>query len=169
MSVPAWRLRWRRFRHFAPYAARKLLKLRPRELWELVLAQLMIFWAQAIVRLRPVGRLAAMEGTAADRAAAGAARETGVLGDARRLALAVDRAASFGVGRPLCLARSVAVQRMLELHGIQGSRIRIGVAKQGDAFAAHAWVEYRGEILADYPWYVRNFAELSDMRVVKSA
>lgn len=166
--MPVWRHRLRRLRALVPHLGRKLLSLSVRELWELVLAQGMILWAQALVRMRPVGRLASMEGTPGDVAPAEAA-VTGSLDDARRLALAVDRAASFGVGRPLCLARSVAITRLLELYGIRGSRIRIGVAKQGDAFAAHAWVEYRGVILADYPWYVRHFSELSDMRVVKSA
>jgi hypothetical protein len=169
VSAEAVLRRLRRIREVAPYLARKLLALSPRELWDLVLAQYMILWAQAVVRMRPVGRLASMEGSAADRQAAASVRETGTLEDARRLALAVDRAASFGVGRPLCLARSVALNRMLELHGIRGSRIRIGVAKQGDAFAAHAWVEYRGAVLADHAWHVRHYSELSDMRVVKSA
>jgi hypothetical protein len=30
-------------------------------------------------------------------------------------------------------------------------------------------VEYRGEVLADFPWYVQNFAELSDMHLVRNA
>lgn len=49
-----------------------------------------------------------------------------------------------------CLDRSVALWFVLRQHSLEGT-VRIGVARDGDTFDAHAWVEYRGAVLNDTP------------------
>ncbi len=89
-----------------------------------------------------------------------------VLSRAEALALAVGRAAEFGVFRPLCLVRAVALNRVLERHGITGSRVRVGVRMRNGRFAAHAWVEYGDRVLGDNEAHVGSFVELSEVRLV---
>ncbi|HEU4586898.1 MAG TPA: lasso peptide biosynthesis B2 protein [Gemmatimonadaceae bacterium] len=89
-----------------------------------------------------------------------------VLSRAEALALAVGRAAEFGVFRPLCLVRAVALNRVLERHGIRGSRVRVGVRMRNGRFAAHAWVEYGDRVLGDNEAHVGSFVELSEVRLV---
>lgn len=107
---------------------------------------------------------------AAIPAPADAAKEVGVeeatLSRAEALALAVGRAAEFGVFRPLCLVRAVALNRVLERHGIKGSRVRVGVRMRNGRFAAHAWVEYGDRVLGDNEAHVGSFVELSEVRLV---
>jgi hypothetical protein len=79
----------------------------------------------------------------------------------------VRRAAAYGLFRPLCLVRSVALNRMLDQYGFHGSRIRVGVRLVDGKFAAHAWVEYEGQVLGDDVEHVRGFEELSDVRLLK--
>ena len=85
---------------------------------------------------------------------------------AEALALAVGRAAEFGVFRPLCLVRAVALNRVLERHGITGSRVRVGVRMRNGRFAAHAWVEYGDRVIGDNEAHVGSFVELSEVRLV---
>lgn len=144
--------------------ATKLVKLRPREWKELIHAQLLLFWAQALVWTRPAGKLVNSSAVATERAEAGIDMVV-----ARRLALQVNRVADFGPVRSLCLVRAVAINRMLESHGMHGSRLRIGVRKTGDRFAAHAWIEYGGEIIGDEESHVKQFAELADVNLIRKA
>lgn len=44
-----------------------------------------------------------------------------------------------------CLVSSLALQRLLSRHG-HDSELQIGVARNGAAFAAHAWIVCEGEI-----------------------
>jgi hypothetical protein len=88
------------------------------------------------------------------------------LSRAEALALAVGRAAEFGVFRPLCLVRAVALNKVLERHGIKGSRVRVGVRMRNGRFAAHAWVEYGDRVLGDNEAHVGSFVELSEVRLV---
>jgi hypothetical protein len=85
---------------------------------------------------------------------------------AARLALGVTRAAAYGVFRPLCLVRAVALHGLLERHGMPGSEVRVGVRWTEGKFAAHAWVEYGGAVLGDQESHVREFAELEDLQMV---
>ena len=72
---------------------------------------------------------------------AGQARER-----AHAIALALARAARHLPLRTTCLDRAVALWRLLAAEGVD-AELRIGV-RSGDALAAHAWVEHRGEALA---------------------
>lgn len=80
--------------------------------------------------------------------------------DARRVALAVNRAAEFGVFRPRCLARSIALRRLMDREGIEGANIRVGVRMENGEFVAHAWVEYAGEVVGDDPDKVARYEAL---------
>jgi hypothetical protein len=56
----------------------------------------------------------------------------------------VDVAAAFFPGRALCLEQSLALYVCLQRAGV-GAELRIGA--QPYPFSAHAWVEYRGELV----------------------
>ena len=64
---------------------------------------------------------------------------------ADRLAWAV-RIASRRLPGTSCLASALALQRLLSQQGL-ASELHIGVARQAGAFAAHAWLTHRGEIV----------------------
>ncbi len=76
-------------------------------------------------------------------------------------ALAVERVARLGVGRGLCLVRSLALMDLLDRDGLSGGRIRIGVRRARGVFEAHAWVEWKGSVIGDDPLYVGTFLPLS--------
>lgn len=72
------------------------------------------------------------------------------LARARRLASASERAARLLPVRPSCLVRALALRELLRRRGIDGSRVRVGVRREEDGFAAHAWLEYRGRVLDSF-------------------
>lgn len=139
--------------------AGKLLALGPRGWRDLLRAQLALFRAQRRVDQQPIGSLAIRE----------TATPAEVRGDpvrARALGLAVQRTASFGLFRPLCLVQSLALRELLRAEGIEGASIRIGVRRRAGAFEAHAWVLWGDEILGDLPEHVALFAEVDDLRIL---
>jgi hypothetical protein len=133
--------------------------LKPSEWAELIDAQLALIAAQIDVWRRPIGRLVAGPGAASISAPV---LDPDAEARALRLALAVSRAASYGVFRPLCLVRALALSRLLESRGIRGSRIRVGVRRAG-RFAAHAWVECGTLILGDAESHTRAYVALTDV------
>ena len=139
-------------------ALRKLIGLRPGEWGDLVQAQLALIAAQLEVWARPIGQLV-VPGNPRESTPVTPATEA----TARRLALAVTRAADHGIFRPLCLVRALALSRMLRSRGIRGSRIRVGV-RMATRFAAHAWVEWGGLVLGDTESHTSRYAQLTDMR-----
>ena len=161
---------------------RKLTRLSRREWADLLEAQFALLLAQFRVWTRPTGRLVshsaepappasptepAAPSVSLDEPAHAQARlDAPVLPRAEALALAVGRAAEFGVFRPLCLVRAVALNKVLERHGITGSRVRVGVRMRNGRFAAHAWVEYGDRVLGDNEAHVGSFVELSEVRLV---
>lgn len=161
-----WRLRRlaRRARVLV-HLASKLARLTPREWRYLVLAQVELIRSARLVRRERVGHLVDPIGTREPLPQLEGEGATGEEALAIDLAKAVARAAAFGLTRPLCLVRAVALNRMLERRGIRGSRIRIGVLMNARGFAAHAWVEYRGRTLADHEDHVSKFTELTDVRL----
>jgi len=80
---------------------------------------------------------------------------------------ALTRAARYGVFRPKCLVRSMALERMLRRHGFEGGEIHIGVRLEEGDLKAHAWVEWDGRILGDDPRHVRTFVPATDLRLVE--
>jgi hypothetical protein len=139
--------------------------LKPVELAELVRAQLALLSAQYLVWTRPVGQLVTSGASVGDAALV----EDEVEPAARRIALAVSRAASYGVFRPLCLVRAVALSRMLDARGFHGSRVGVGVRKRRGRFEAHAWVEYKNRVLGDAEQHVNSFVPLDDLQIVRHA
>ena len=87
------------------------------------------------------------------------------LPEARSIALGVSRAAAYGPLHPTCLAQSLAIQRCLHDRGIDGGRIRVGVARQRGKFVAHAWVEFAGEVIGDDRASVDRYEPFDDMHV----
>ena len=145
----------------------KLAALSPREWVDLLHAQLALLAAQVLVWTRPTGRLVSHSGSAeAGGAVSEATVEPAEMERAQQLGLAVSRAGDYGVFRPLCLVRAVAVHRMLERHHIRGSRIRIGVRMRRGRFGAHAWVELAGRVVGDDIEHVGSFAELAEVHLV---
>jgi transglutaminase superfamily protein len=138
--------------------ARKLFGLSLRDWSELVQAQWALLGARGMVRNRPIGSLAT---PTVGNPPADPAR----LPEARRLALAVVRAARFGVFRPQCLVRSVALSQMLADRRISGALVRVGVRRKNGEFSAHAWVELAGETLGDADDHVGSFVPMTNLDV----
>ena len=140
--------------------AGKLSRLSLRDWRELFEAQWALLVAQSMLRSRPMGSLATPVGSVV-------AVDPDRMLEARRLALAMVRAARFGIFRPQCLARSLALSRMLTAHGITGGIIRVGVRRYDGEFLAHAWVELAGETLGDADEHVGSFAPLTNLDVTR--
>ena len=138
---------------------RKLSGLGAREWRDMLDAQIALLRAQ-----RRVGQDAI--GTIVTRRSAASIEATGDAARARALALALTRAADFGVFRPKCLVRVLALQEMLVAHDIRGGTVHVGVMHDRGKFMAHAWITWRGEILGDHPSHVARFTEVDDLRVL---
>jgi Transglutaminase-like superfamily len=143
----------------------KLFRLPRSEQADLVAAQgaLVAAWARVATRRR--GRLVGtVDGTI--RSVSPSPDERALL-RARSLAVAVNRAAAYGLFRPQCLVRAVALKHLLDARGLRGSRVQVGVRTHRGAFAAHAWVEYGSEVLGDRPEHVGTFAPLRELAVLE--
>ncbi|MEP7088212.1 MAG: lasso peptide biosynthesis B2 protein [Gemmatimonadota bacterium] len=148
-----------------------MARLSARDLLDIAEAQLELIVSQTIVATRRTGQLvarAALDPFGDDTAPPNAAPAS-VDPRPEQLALAVMRAAENGVFRPLCLVRSVALKRLLDRHGFDGSIVKIGVRMSRGRFAAHAWVAYDDQILGDQEWHVKSFAELDQVNVMDHA
>lgn len=137
--------------------ARKLLSLSAREWRDLLAAQWSLWRAQWALRHRPTGALL-NDWNAGHATGAADARQ---LPRAREIGDAVRRVALYGITRPQCLARSLAISSLLEREGISGAIVRIGVRPDDARIAAHAWVEFAGEIVGDSRAHVRGFQLLA--------
>jgi hypothetical protein len=63
-----------------------------------------------------------------------------------RTARTIRAAACYGLRRPTCLEKSLALWWLLRRQGITSS-LRIGTRKAGGRFGAHAWIEHDGAAL----------------------
>ncbi|MFN8571939.1 MAG: lasso peptide biosynthesis B2 protein [Gemmatimonadaceae bacterium] len=140
----------------------KLRRLSLGEWRDMVSAQLALLVAQLRVWTLAQGRLTTPAASAAPPISPSVAQ----VPRARTLALAVSRAATFGVFRPACLVRSVALCRLMERRGIRDGVVRVGVVMRGGRFHAHAWVEYAGEVLGDDPLSVSDYETLPGVNVL---
>jgi hypothetical protein len=138
---------------------RRAASFSARDWRDLAVAQWALLSAQALVLTRPVGSLTS------PGAEQGAPASPHSLAEAVRLARSVTWAARYGVFRPKCLVRSLALTRLLDRRGISGGVIRVGVRMQERDFDAHAWVELDGRILGDTEAHVGSFTRLPDLRV----
>jgi len=159
-----WSRTWRRVRREIARYRRSVPKLRAlgwQEWKDLVRAQLALTQAQREMRRRPTGEMvrdepAPMGVSSADR-----------VDDARRIALAVNRAAEFGLFRPKCLVKSRALRKMLDEAGIQGAQVRVGVQLSQGRFLAHAWVEYGGLVVGDDSAVVAQYLPITGIQVAE--
>jgi hypothetical protein len=165
-SRTSWRTAWpsadgRAARRSTPVHA--LLRAGPRGWLDLVEAQLWVLWAQVLVRLVPKGRLVSTSftpGGATGRADFARDRKT-----TERVTTAISRVCRYGTLRPECLVRSIALQKMLVRHGIENSRVRLGVRSRDGVFESHAWVECGDRLVGDEPVHVRTFTPLEGLSV----
>ncbi len=100
------------------------------------------------------------------------AREMGEERDAGRVAGGGDPEAAHHLARlfhdaaarpPVggsCIPRSLALARLLRLHGLP-ARVRVGLRRTGGGLAGHAWVEHHGTLIGDRHERVRELAPLS--------
>ncbi len=109
-------------------------------------AQLVLLRAQAMRWLSPLGKFVEISSGGRGTTFSPSASQTQAC---ERIAAAIDRASRYGIFRPLCLTRAVALSRMLDAHGISGHSIRIGVRHDRGSFTAHAWVELGRGVLGD--------------------
>ncbi|MGQ0641626.1 MAG: lasso peptide biosynthesis B2 protein [Gemmatimonadaceae bacterium] len=149
--------------------ARKIFSLGAHEWRDLMRAQWALIVAQLFVRRRPAGSLTTRAELFAPARPASEPRQSPTkiaAGRARGLGDSVRRAAKYGVFRPQCLVRSIALQRLLIADGIAGAVIRVGVRQSEAGMEAHAWVELAGEVIGDSLSHVREYAPLDDLSVV---
>jgi len=69
-------------------------------------------------------------------------------------------AAALYPGRALCLEQSLALYYLLRRAGVRAD-LRLGI--QPHPFMAHAWVEYRGEIVNDWPERVKQMQRVEEL------
>lgn len=143
----------------------RLRRVTGRDILLLAEAQLVLLRCQAAKWRRPVGQL--IEWNAAEPPGAGAAMDGRTRDSAVAVAWAVTRAARYGVFRPQCLVRSLAIQRMLRSRGVDTGRLNIGVRMQDGSFQAHAWVELNGAVIGDTLKHVQTFTKVTDFRLVE--
>ncbi len=141
-----------------------LSRLARANLPELVLvaeAQLVLLRCQLEKLLRPVGSLVRADVEPKQVGDSSKIREASQVG------WAVTRAARYGVFRPQCLVRSLAIQRMLKRRGIAGSELRIGIRLENNRMLAHAWVELCGAVIGDSAQNVSTFTPAPNLRMVQ--
>lgn len=77
----------------------------------------------------------------------------------RRLSSLLDMAARAGFLRHTCLPRSLTLLRLLRKRGTPAV-LRIGVRRQGEGVAGHAWVEVAGEVVGEPEGIAERFLPL---------
>ena len=136
-------------------AARRLLMLPLTDVADLVVAQALLLSARRALRRRPLGQLlhpVARLAIVDDRPCAPYVE---------RMATAIDRVARFGVFRPTCLVRAIALERVAREIEPRAA-VRIGVVRKPTALLAHAWLECGGRVVGDDPVRVSRFVPLHD-------
>ena len=145
--------------------ARRIFSLGASEWRRLLRAQWALVAAQLVVRRRAPGQLTTRTEPPVDTTSTSA--DTGAMHrHAHLLGDAVRRAAKYGVFRPACLVRAIALRRLLVTDGIRGAVIRVGVKQSEDGMLAHAWVELDGDVIGDTPEHVGQYAPLNELSVV---
>ena len=151
--------------HHRVAALRRLPQLPPRDLIGVLVAQWHLVRAQVSLMAAPRGQLLAAvadPSTGRTVSAEGVAR-------ARRVARAVERAAEYGLFRPTCLVRSIALERMLERDGVSGAVVRIGARVRDGRPQMHAWIEIGGSVIGERPEVASTFTPLQDFTAARRA
>lgn len=138
------------------HVARRLFSLPAHEFGELLIAQAALLRAWWTVWTRPKGGL--LRPIDHPTAHLGSDGEAALA----RLVIAVDRAARYGLFRPTCLVRAVALERMITRARVGPAVVKVGVLRQREEFLAHAWIELDGRVVGDEPARVSHFTPLHD-------
>ncbi len=154
--------------------AQRLRGLYPETVRDLLRAQLALLRSAASVRTCPVGSFAVESaGSGSSEEASRADAIESQTGDwveppdarASQISSAIARAARFGLFRPSCLVRAIALQKLLDANGLTGSTVHVGVWSDSGNFAAHAWVEYGDRVLGESKSRVGRFRRLGHLSV----
>jgi hypothetical protein len=138
------------------HPARRLLTLPLADLADLVTAQGVLLSALWALHRKPVGQL--LRPVAASTDVRRARDEQWI----ERMATAIDRVARFGLFRPTCLVRAIALERLLRHTEAGTAALRIGIRRDHTTLLAHAWIELGGRVVGDDPSRVRRFTPLHD-------
>ncbi len=122
-------------------------------------AQADLLRARRRLRRRPTGRLLTF---AADRPADSRSTPVRDLAQLERMAVAVRRASDYGLFRPTCLVRALALEEIARRLQVAGALVRVGVRREQGVFGAHAWLEVDGRVVGDTPENVADFVVLDD-------
>ena len=146
----------------SPATVRRALRVARRDWRGLAQAQWTLLATQWRVWSRPTGAL--LQSTAS--------RSTTPAADDLQLATALGRlsslASTYGLFRPSCLVRSLALQKTLDAHGLEGSVVRVGVRSVDDRkMAAHAWLEYGPLTIGESRTGTRAYVELAAVRWIE--
>ncbi len=144
-------------------ALARLPALSARDLAWVGRAQWYLLGARLSLLLTPRGRLLA----AVPAAEAGKAPGGDAMARSRRVALAVDRAAQYGLFSPTCLVRAIALERMLTREGVAGAVVRIGARQRAARPEMHAWIEVGGVVIGERPEVAGAFTPLHDFTAVR--
>lgn len=136
-------------------AARRLVTLPLTEVADLVVAQGLLLSARRALRRRPLGQLLQPVD------ALGVVDDRPCAPHVERMATAIDRVARFGVFRPTCLVRAIALERVASGSEPRAA-VRIGVFRKSTALLAHAWLECGGRVVGDDPVRVSRYVPLHD-------
>jgi len=128
-------------------------------------AQWSLLRARLSLVLTPRGHLLAT--VAAAHAGAGPSGDA--MARARRVALALDRAAEYGLFTPTCLVRAIALERLLLREGVAGAVVRIGARQRGGRPQMHAWIEIGGVVIGGRPEIAGTFTPLHDFTATRRA
>jgi hypothetical protein len=85
--------------------------------------------------------------------------------EAARLLRAINRASRYGLTRPACLVRALALSQLMTAGGLTGAVVRIGVRWANGEFVAHAWVEHEGAVLDLEPALSAPFSRMTRARL----
>lgn len=137
---------------------RRLLGLPVSEVRDLLGAQALLLAARHALRRRPPGQL--LRPVPATRTPTPVSSSAG--NRLERMAMAVDRVSRFGLIRPTCLERAIALDWVAQRMPGGAAAVRIGVRRQSDMLLAHAWIEYDGHAIGDESVDVRHFVPFHD-------
>jgi hypothetical protein len=134
---------------------RRLRSLSPADWLAFGQAWLLLLAADLALRLLPYRRV---DRLFSSRRTAGS-RESAAERVAARAAWATRAAAGRHLWPMRCLPQSLCLRWLLARRGLPAV-LRLGVAREGDALAAHAWVELAGRPVGEAEESVAGFAQL---------
>lgn len=145
-----------------PALFRKIRRLGFQGGLDLLEAQRALLRARRALKSRPRGELIRPVGEAGDAAAWAAPLDSTRIARLDRIAVAVRRASDYGVFRPTCLVRAIALEELARRHAIDEAVVRVGVRRREGVFEAHAWLELSGTVVGDTRTNVAGFTVLDD-------